>query len=312
MKKRFFRNTCFSIVLILFLSLLPGAVMAEENSANNPAVTNTAPATPAAPAIYTARMTAPGPDNPCFYADNAYYQGGYGMPNCTAYAWGRAYEILGTKPNLCTGNANQWWDYNLSNGYYPSGSTPKLGAVICWGNGSSGHVAVVESIVDNVVTLSESTWSGILFQTYSYTIGAEDATSVGGFQGYIYIGDYVDASSDITPPVLSDVQVTEADENGFTVSCEVSDVGTGIDKVMFPVWMDKDGQDDLVWYTGTISGNTASCRVLYTDHNGEAGDYIIDVYAYDKAGLSTTATVSMLAANGKNAETFKSIGDIKV
>ncbi|MBC3797289.1 GBS Bsp-like repeat-containing protein [Acetobacterium tundrae] len=311
MKKRFFKNACFSIAFILFLGLLPGAVMAEENGANNPAVTNTAAAAQVLPVLYAARMAVPGTDNPYFYADNAYYQGGYGMPNCTAYAWGRAYEILGTKPNLCTGNANQWWDYNLSNGYYPSGSAPKLGAIICWGSGSSGHVAVVESIVDNVVTLSESTWSGILFSTYSYSIGAEDATSVGGFQGYIYIGDYVDASSDITPPVLSDVQVTEADENGFTVSCTVSDVGTGVDKVMFPVWTDKDGQDDLVWYPGTISGNTASCRVLYADHNGEAGDYIIHVYAYDKAGLSTTAAVSMLADNGKSTETFKSIGDIK-
>ena len=51
------------------------------------------------------------------------------MPNCTAYAYGRAYEILGTRPNLCPNNAGRWYDYNVNNGYYPYGQTPKLGAI---------------------------------------------------------------------------------------------------------------------------------------------------------------------------------------
>lgn len=28
-----------------------------------------------------------------WYSDNPFYQSGYGMPNCTCYAWGRFWEI---------------------------------------------------------------------------------------------------------------------------------------------------------------------------------------------------------------------------
>lgn len=205
MKKNSIKNTCVSLALALCLGLLPGSVMAEEAELDLTEIAQaveTTETSAALPSLFTARTTAPGADNTYFFASNPYSQGGYGLPNCTAYAFGRAYEILGTTPNLAMGNANSWWAYNQNTGYYPSGSTPKLGAVICWGGSSDGHVAIVEAINGDTVTLSESTYSGIYFQNYTYTIGAEDATSVGGFQGYIYIGDYIDAASDVTPPIL--------------------------------------------------------------------------------------------------------------
>lgn len=299
--KRFLKNACISLAFLLFSGLIPGTALAEENDANTPAVETIQ----SLPAVFSSRLTVPGTDNAYFYADNTYYQGGYGMPNCTAYAWGRAYEILGSKPNLCTGDAGQWWDYNLTTGAYPSGQTPKLGAVICWSGGSSGHVAVVEAINGNVVTVSESAWSGYLFKTYTYTIGAEDATSVGGFQGYIYIGDFVDISADVTPPTISNLRITDMDEEGFTVSCEVSDDLTGVGQVFFPVWIDNLGQDDIIWHQGTINGNTASCRISYADHNDELGNYIIHAYAFDQAGLSTMDTTAVVYGD----ESFRSIGD---
>ena len=33
-------------------------------------------------------------NNPKWYSDNPFYQSGYGMPNCTCYAWGRFWEVL--------------------------------------------------------------------------------------------------------------------------------------------------------------------------------------------------------------------------
>jgi len=117
---------------------------------------------------------------------NAFYACGYGMPNCTAYAWGRAYEILGTRPKLCTSSAHKWWNYNKSGGYYEYGSTPKLGAIACWTRGVSGHVAVVEAINGNTVTISESHLTHGNFDTKTLTIGAESGYA-GVFQGYIYI-----------------------------------------------------------------------------------------------------------------------------
>ena len=78
------------------------------------------------------------------------------MPNCTAYAFGRAYEILGTEPNLSHGNAQDWYGYNQATGAYSYGSTPQVGAIACWSYNGGGHVAVVESIDNGVVTLSNS------------------------------------------------------------------------------------------------------------------------------------------------------------
>ena len=308
MKKNLIKSACVGLAFVLCLGMTPGAVMAEEAAVDLTQIAEaveTAEETAPLPNLFSARTTAPGSDNANFFANNPYSQGGYGLPNCTAYAFGRAYEILGTVPNLAMGNANSWWAYNQSTGYYPSGSTPKLGAVICWGGSSDGHVAIVEAINGDTVTLSESTYSGIYFQNYTYTIGTEDATSVGGFQGYIYIGDYIDAASDITPPTLSDVLVTDYQGEGIQVTALVSDDLSGIGPVYFPVWTENNGQDDIIWHEGTVSGNVASCFIPYSDHNTELGDYNVHVYAYDKAGHYT-----MTATSITQADTFTSLGEV--
>ncbi|MCD7777874.1 MAG: CHAP domain-containing protein, partial [Clostridiales bacterium] len=118
---------------------------------------------------FTPRTSAPAKSNQYYYSSkNPFYSSGYGMPNCTAYAYGRAYEILGNKPKLSTSDASKWYSYNKQNKYYSYGSTPKLGAIACWSGGSSGagHVAVVEKIDGNKVTISESHYySKVVFDT---------------------------------------------------------------------------------------------------------------------------------------------------
>ena len=47
------------------------------------------------------------------------------LPNCVGYAWGRWYELLGSRPKLSKGNAENW--YKKKDGY-KRGQTPKLGA----------------------------------------------------------------------------------------------------------------------------------------------------------------------------------------
>lgn len=133
------------------------------------------------------------PENaPSYYTTlNPYYTSGYGMPNCTCYAYGRAYEILGKKPNLSLGNAQEWWDYNKRNNYYPSGKTPALGAIACWksASGTIGHVAVVEAINGDTVTTSESGWNYKYFWTTKRSASSSNFSSSEGytFQGFIYI-----------------------------------------------------------------------------------------------------------------------------
>lgn len=100
---------------------------------------------------YSARTSAPNSGNGYFYSNsNPFYAGGY-TGQCTWYAFGRAYEILGSRPKLSTGNANKWYSYNQQNGYYNYGTEPRVGAIACYNN----HVAVVENITNGVTYVSE-------------------------------------------------------------------------------------------------------------------------------------------------------------
>ena len=137
---------------------------------------------------FSPRLSAPSTSDYHYYSGNIFYQSGYGMPNCTAYAWGRAYEILGYKPNLSTGNANQWYNYNLNSKAFGYGSVPKVGSIMCW-NGGYGHVAVVEKVEGNKITISESSYGGFNFRTKTDTVSRTQSYN-SGFQGYIYLGNF--------------------------------------------------------------------------------------------------------------------------
>ncbi len=158
--------------------------------------------------IYVPRLTAPSTSSKYYTSDNPFYNAGYGMPNCTCYAWGRAYELLGKKPNLCEGNADAWYGYNKSGSYYSYGQEPKLGAIACW---SGQHVAVVEEINGDTLTISHSSWGGPYFKTDTVNKNnMENITS--GFQGYIYIGDWEDEASKPKGHVM-----TESEAGGETI-----------------------------------------------------------------------------------------------
>ena len=96
-------------------------------------------------------------------------------------------------------------------------------------------------------------------------------------------GARVNIIADTAAPTINDVKVSNVSGRGYTVTCKVSD-NVGVTKVTMPTWTVKNGQDDLVWHTATISGNTATFRVSIGDHNLESGDYLTHIYAYDAAG----------------------------
>ena len=142
---------------------------------------------------------------------NPYEATGYGMPNCTAYAWGRFWEIgdpLGTgsnrpNPNDLPGywDGGMWW-HKFNGDVYQSGQTPKLGAVICFDRpGYSGHVGIVEEIYndgESIVT-SNSAYSGTFF--YTQTLYRSNNYSYGSYicQGFIY-NPYAEQPTPPTPP----------------------------------------------------------------------------------------------------------------
>lgn len=142
---------------------------------------------------YKPRLTSPDADNTRYYSgENPFYAAGYGMPNCTCYAWGRAYEISGERPELSPYDACTWYDYNAENQIYDYGDEPEQGAIACWAyaDGGPGHVAVVEQVDGDMVLLSNSAYSGAEF--YMDTVPADDPSAGREnwiFQGYIYPGN---------------------------------------------------------------------------------------------------------------------------
>lgn len=129
--------------------------------------------------------------------------------NCTYYAWGRAYEILGypLPNNRVNSNPNGWgsfrsnakyfWSdnkelYDEGRGGFAYGSEPAVGAIAVWDgsitNGWCGHVAVVEEVNGNEVITSNSGWS-----YRDFYMDYDNANSMGGnFLGYIYLLDNAD------------------------------------------------------------------------------------------------------------------------
>jgi surface antigen len=142
------------------------------------------------PSGFTPRTTQPpSSDRRYFSNDNPFHRAGFGMPNCTTYAWGRAHEILGRAPTLNTGNARFWFSNNggfpNANDRYPRGQSPRLGAIAVWNNGTAGHVAVVERVYANGnVDISESSWGGTMFR---YRQNVNPRTVYSSFLGFIYI-----------------------------------------------------------------------------------------------------------------------------
>lgn len=110
---------------------------------------------------------------------------------------------------------------------------------------------------------------------------------------------------DTINPVISNIKVTDVSEEGYRVTCNVSD-NIGVTLVKFPTWTVKNGQDDLIWHVGTVSGNTASFYVKRSDHKGEYGTYITHIYAYDAAGNQAFSEAATLNLSGLN--TKKDIG----
>ena len=158
---------------------------------------------------FVQRTTAPDTNDFHYYSANPFYQSGYGLPNCTCYAWGRFYELSGTRPTLSLGNGEDWFGY--ADGY-ARGQTPRLGAVICWRRGvagdnsdGAGHVAIVEQInADGSIVTSNSAFGSTLF--YTQTLTKESGytwNSAYTFQGFIYNPVNFDGGSIVLPTPIS-------------------------------------------------------------------------------------------------------------
>lgn len=239
----------------------------------------------ASAASFSPRLSAPSSSNKYYYSNlNVFYKYGYGMPNCTAYAYGRAYEILGTEPKLSWNNAEQWYGYNKANGYYKYGQTPKVGAIACWAySGGGGHVAVVEKIENGVITLSNSAYSGTNF--YLSTANVSDP-KVGGnswwnFQGYIYLGDFSGSTSTTQATTKKVTYTTGTYKTNVSTSLNMrSGAGTGYSYVA--------SIPNNVTLNVTKVSTAGGYSWGYTSYNGKNGWVALDYCKFVSAATQPT------------------------
>lgn len=141
------------------------------------------------------------------------------LANCVGYASGRFNEIINEARGTtgCTYkylNCNaEWFIERAKQAGLQIGSTPRVGAIMCWQKGTvdggqdgAGHVAIVERVYSNSsVYTSESGYGSTAFwnQNRSNSNGRWGIGSSYSFRGFIYLPDdvqkVVDGGSQPTP-----------------------------------------------------------------------------------------------------------------
>ncbi len=224
----------------------------------------------------------------------------YTNVGCAWFAAARYHEMTGKECSISTGKS--WWNKAQRLGY-SRGQEPKAKALACWykyvdEDTELNHVAVIEKVDGNNILISEGGTSAYSdadhgYCTIRWTTLAQlkKSNKRGDFLGFIYLND-----TDTTPPVISNVSVSDISESGYTVTCKVTD-NLGVQKVAFPTWTVNNDQDDLFpywWETalGTInSDGTVTYRVNTSEHNGETNcTYVTHIYAYDTVGNETSVS----------------------
>lgn len=123
--------------------------------------------------------------------------------------------------------------------------------------------------------------------SYSYSVYAVNVGA--GNDTIIDFGFLTVPESDTTGPEISNVQVTNVTNEGYDISCTVTDP-SGVDKVLFPTWITReDGSNDLGdWgndskIVGTRDGDTWKVHINAADHENRS-NYITDIRAWDMRG----------------------------
>ena len=92
----------------------------------------------------------------------------------------------------------------------------------------------------------------------------------------------------VTGPSAQKIEITNQNASSGTFQVNISGVASGADitSVMVPIWSAAD-QSDLVWYTPTkTSSGNYSVYVDPANHKNNLGNYKVNVYVSDKAGIS--------------------------
>ena len=191
---------------------------------------------------------------------------------------------------------------------------------------NNGSIGTFDAVVRNVVApngvkeVLVPTWSveggqddlvwhkAVLQSDGSYraTIKAsEHKNSVGKYQVHVH---YIDQDNNRRYITETTTDVRQSKQTGTltiqnnnkekgTFDVIVSDVFSpkGVKTVQVPIWSDKDGQDDIIWYNGNRqTDGTYKVSVKASDHKNSTGKYHIHLYYIQedgtRVGVATSAT----------------------
>ena len=142
--------------------------------------------------------------------------------------------------------------------------------------------------------------------SYRATIKAsEHKNSVGKYQVHVH---YIDQDNNRRYITETTTDVRQSKQTGTltiqnnnkekgTFDVIISDVFSpkGVKTVQVPIWSDKDGQDDIIWYNGNRqTDGTYKVSVKASDHKNSTGKYHIHLYYIQedgtRVGVATSAT----------------------
>lgn len=139
--------------------------------------------------------------------------------------------------------------------------------------------------------------SKVARNTYQAFIKIKDHNyDTGKYNAHIYyknpngtLGKIIGAgTTSIGNLTTGNVTVTAIDQVQGTFSAKVSGVMSpaGISSVRVAVWSDVNGQDDMIWYNATRTGNDWGITVNTSGHGYDNGKYQIHAYATDARGIT--------------------------
>lgn len=219
------------------------------------------------------------------------------LANCVGFAEGRFNEII----NACRGttglqytnlncNAENFKERAESKGL-KTGSTPRVGAIMCWqkgatlsGSDGAGHVCIVEKVYsNNKVYTSESGYGSKAFWNATRTNdnGRWGSGSAYKFRCFIYLPDdvqkWVDNLPAITPTVERDTTKNQLKLNKtMNVRVGIETTSTSLGEVpsgSIYNWYEAKKGDSSTWYA-----ITSDKTQWVAGHNNKTGENYCDIY----------------------------------
>lgn len=205
--------------------------------------------------------------------------------------------------------------------YYMDITPPVVNDVNVTNVTATGYTVTVSAVDNGTVTKflfptwseveqDDITWHSVtaVNGTAEYSVNIVDHNNDSGWYrtdvyAYDACGNISTAKScwayvDVTPPIISNVEIINQSKDGYTVRCTVTDDGE-VDRVQFPTWTENNGQDDIdpSWEDSAFSRGIllADGMWYYTvnvndRHNSEVDCYYIThIYAFDRCGNSSSA-----------------------